>query len=670
MSKAPFLFTCPCNACEQVDTSKKPATVVKWHMRKEGITGATFTCPCPRCNYLKEPKSIGTIMRHAEAMTTSDHDTDSNDDHDDIHDEEQPLDDMPADEESADDMPADEESADDMPADEESADDTSDAEHMLEDMSDAGNMSDDDNVPQPGDDWINPSLQQITDALSSFAKGMIEGIGQGRINQTGANFVLTLMKDTIMRYTAPGIREGLPSDWRSLKNIADLSEPGHWYEHFCPEDHHMFDADDLSDVHCPICEEDTRFLEGKYKRPAREALYYSFEDWVKTMYDHEETRHHLRGWRGKVHSEDGLYADVYDGSILSGSAGIDLFADVDDNDDVIVLSLCADATVIQSTLATNLTPLICDVLSFPYHLRKVFTAKYFGGVLPAGAKANNLFYGPMVRDLAQFRPGTAGIQMDGFKVFVTIAWLINDLRGIAGPFNACETGAIHGACSQCGVVGTSIKTLKVVCYLCATRHTPVRGSARKNFKKAYEKLPAIANLATLPPPITTTHAAAQTSALAAEEIQSRPKIHGTGEQNKRELQKQIMKGQNVFTQEFGTDCVIQCKSDDAHAIANTTKEILQLIRHTHGTVYVSRKRKKFTDYVGQTTKGQRPLWQATQESIEHVDEKVIPNLRLPSTWAGLPKIKNLNTSQHMLLGGPLGTYLLQFYDIAPSLKAM
>jgi hypothetical protein len=73
----------------------------------------------------------------------------------------------------------------------------------------------------------------------------------------------------------------------------------------------------------------------------------------------------------------------------------------------------------------------------------------------------------------------AGIDMGEYKVFMVIAWLINDLRGIAGPFNAQETGAIHGACSQCicGVVGTSIKTLSCVCYICATSHTTNPGTS-------------------------------------------------------------------------------------------------------------------------------------------------------------------------------------------------
>jgi hypothetical protein len=58
------------------------------------------------------------------------------------------------------------------------------------------------------------------------------------------------------------------------------------------------------------------------------------------MYAHKELHDHLRGWRGHVHVEDGVYTDVYDGtsSILSGKSGIVLFAGVDDNDIIMSLS--------------------------------------------------------------------------------------------------------------------------------------------------------------------------------------------------------------------------------------------------------------------------------------------------------------------------------------------
>jgi hypothetical protein len=168
-------------------------------------------------------------------------------------------------------------------------------------------------------------------------------------------------------------------------------------------------------------------------------------------------------------------------------------------------------------------------------------------------KATNITLLPWIKHLANFKPGTDGIDMGTFKVFVHIAWLINDLRGCAGPFNAKEVGALYGACSQCTVCGSSAvkRMLGAVYYLCACRLAG--GAHLAKFKETYKKVPDLANMADQPAPKARTHRALQESAKKAVLIMSRPKVHGEGKQNASDLQKQAMKGPNHFTDLFGID---------------------------------------------------------------------------------------------------------------------
>ena len=91
---------------------------------------------------------------------------------------------------------------------------------------------------------------------------MLEGIANNRLTQTGADFVLATMHDTLLPLMPPELRASLPHDWRRLRTIAGGQPARHWYEHFCPANHHRFNKDDPDDERCPICARDTRYKAG------------------------------------------------------------------------------------------------------------------------------------------------------------------------------------------------------------------------------------------------------------------------------------------------------------------------------------------------------------------------------------------------------------------------
>ena len=636
-------FVCPCKECECFPDRKLLNSTIQHHLRKEKTCMKyVFKCPCCKCNGLQPGVHIGQIDHHSRGVWNLDSDEDKDD------------------------------AQEDLDGNAEMAGMYDDDEAPSDSSSDSGNDAEED-----VQDWADPDLDVVNNVLKMFAKQMLEGIGHARLTQEGTNFVLTVLHDTLLTLSTPALRLAVPRDYRALETIAEMEEPGHWYENFCPgtkkdRDHHMFDSGNPDDERCPICKKNTRYTLGKFKRPARMALYYKFDWWTRFMYGLPEMHAHLRGWHRKVSKTRGVYADCYDGEIMAGTGRVKLFAGVDENDDLIPLVPCFDATVVQVHSANSLTPMVSDCLAFPPKIRKCFTAKYFGGCLGKGMKATNITLLPWLKHLANFKPGTAGIDMGTFKVFVQIAWLINDLRGCAGPFNAKEVGALYGACSQCNVCGSSAvkRMLGAVYYLCACRLAG--GTHLEKFKETYKEVPALAEMADQPAPTARTHRAMQKSAKRAVLILSRPKVHGEGKQNESDLQKQIMKGPNHFTELFGTDCSIQNIIDPGHQSSTTVKDWLCLVMNTKGTCYIGAKRKRFTNLLGQTIVGSRPGWQASPAIVVWVDDVAVPQakVRLPSAWAGLTDLRKLSTSQRMLLAGDLGKYFLQFYDIQDSYKKM
>ena len=97
-------------------------------------------------------------------------------------------------------------------------------------------------------------------------------------SQAHTTRVLKTLHATLFRFLPGNLAEYIPTDSRGLKGIAgNKGEPVHFFRDFCPKDHFMFT--DASGDRCPKCKKDTRCqINGK---PARRAVYYELEDYVK-----------------------------------------------------------------------------------------------------------------------------------------------------------------------------------------------------------------------------------------------------------------------------------------------------------------------------------------------------------------------------------------------------
>ena len=199
--------------------------------------------------------------------------------------------------------------------------------------------------------------------------------------------------------------------------------------------------------------------------------------------------------------------------------------------------------------------------------------------MPEGAKANALFALPFLEDGAKYRPaGTAGIDIDGsFRVFIAVAWLVSDTRGVGAMLNCKEIGAMYGACQQCQVVAYVNKQIGSQYYPSALRTTPLTSQLRTDFAALYAKLPLLAARSQGQAPRPTTHALLMSSSGRAEAVLALPVVHGTGEINKGKLVKEPMKGHNAYTATFGVNVVVQNVTDLAHAIDNTMRDSLTLV---------------------------------------------------------------------------------------------
>ena len=257
---------CPCRRCECFPDAVVTWEVARHHLQTVPVTPRPlFACPCQLCSALPAPPpiTITSVCSHLR--------------------QEAPIrravvaggDDGEPDDAGGD---------DDESAGSEAGGD--DAECEGSDADAAGAAEQDD---EQDDSWPEVPLSRVHVAIDKLSKQMIEAIGHGRISQTGADCSLAMMHDTLLALAPRAIQLAVPRDWRTLKTLAEMQEPAHWFEHFCPgttkdPDHHLFSYEDRGDTRCPICKKNTRYKHGKHKHPARAALYYKFDWWVEFMY--------------------------------------------------------------------------------------------------------------------------------------------------------------------------------------------------------------------------------------------------------------------------------------------------------------------------------------------------------------------------------------------------
>lgn len=219
-------------------------------------------------------------------------------------------------------------------------------------------------------------------------------------------------------------------------------------------DHYMFPADNADPV-CPKCEAATRFLPGATHRPARQCIYYSLEHWVQSLYEVPETADYLIGWQARLQEPvEGTITSPYDSQNLRA-----LYAKhVPPGVLCLPLVQCNDATQIERMSGASITPVLCECLAFPEHLRHIFGNMFLAALMPRRANNDQLMLRPWVETLARYAPGREAIEVttpDGttLHVHVILAHMVNDLRGFPKTIMAKQSPAYFGACIQCNVAG-------------------------------------------------------------------------------------------------------------------------------------------------------------------------------------------------------------------------
>jgi hypothetical protein len=284
--------------------------------------------------------------------------------------------------------------------------------------------SDDDDEPAPdprdaADQEVLPTEEYMS-SVQSMAQQMIEAVAHDQVNQQGLTVVLKIMHGTVFRHCPSLLVSLIPADARVLKKTACIEKLPHHYRDFCPgppqkatkssllekqADHHLF-AVDPTDVHCPMCKDDTRYFPGT-TTPTRTALFYDLDGYLTRSYELQELRDLQMGWRqdDRMKKTPREYKWVMDGAIVKGGKG-KIFNDVADNEEVVVFSGCRDATVISHMSNTSLLPVVFDNLALPERIRKAPESKYVAALFPPGMKATRVTQQPIAEMFARRQPGS------------------------------------------------------------------------------------------------------------------------------------------------------------------------------------------------------------------------------------------------------------------------
>lgn len=162
---------------------------------------------------------------------------------------------------------------------------------------------------------------------------------------------------------------------------------------------------------------------------------------------------------------EGTLASIYDGSSLRA-----LYANnVPGGTVCLPLAQCNDATKIERMSGASLTPVLCECLAFPEHLRHIFGNMFLAALLPRRANNDQLMLRPWVEELARYAPGGEAIEVtlpngNTLQVHLLLSHMINDMRGFPKTILAKQSPAYFGACIQCQVEGILVSEIRTTIY--------------------------------------------------------------------------------------------------------------------------------------------------------------------------------------------------------------
>jgi hypothetical protein len=411
-------LVCPCTKCTFANLSRrvKPTlhfkTVYK-HLRvTEAVNDHHFPCPCSKCNSVFQ-LTVADIAKH-------------------LYLEQHPL--------------------------PEYVDYSQDLVPLAEGFQPEYDISDDLLSDDASDDEHDLAVRQ-------FSRLLIESIGNGRATVTGADTFLLILKETLYKYLPWEISMQLPVGMYQLSKMARVVSPASFRLHFCSKGHYTFDPLDPSEVYCPKCDDNTRY-DGR-RRPNLVVTYYELRDWIRTVLTIPELRRYLIQWKQNLGKGGrGQFKSCYDGSILNQEF---LFAGAADDAVVLPFAQCHDGTVVRENSKLSMIPVLFQCLAFPEHIRKTFGALYLAAVVPHEVSDMQRILRPVVLQFRALAPTIGSMVMQlptrGEIVFhAVIAWMVNDLKGIASALMAKGGASYVGTCLQCEQQGIRVDCIDTMIF--------------------------------------------------------------------------------------------------------------------------------------------------------------------------------------------------------------
>ena len=182
-------------------------------------------------------------------------------------------------------------------------------------------------------------------------------------------------------------------------------------------------------------------------------------------------------------------------------------------------------------------------------------------VLPKGAKSDQIWLQPYVEMLAQWQPGNPPLEVEYWdeelqqtklaKLAVVLAWVVNDLRGMAGPSCGKQSPAQCGACFQCKQRGFKVSAVDTTVYVGALALLDQTDELRTEFRTVYHDVPVLVDFGKAKPPKKMTKEFALQNGKAYEELNI-DRIHRSKTKAEKDKLRASMfwKGTDLFSQQL------------------------------------------------------------------------------------------------------------------------
>lgn len=318
----------------------------------------------------------------------------------------------------------------------------------------------DDTESDESDEDVLPSVE---DKCQLLCKQIVSEIAGG-LQQSTALRVLNVVKTHLGSFLPDQVKENMPETPYMLKKMAGLMEIKSFVRHFCPNGCRMFHGypksktEKVKQEKCGICTNGWRL--DDHGKPTCENLYYSLDDWCSKMYQIQEVADALDGWadRALEKNVEGIYRDSTDGSIIRSF----LTEHREIANCCLPFELCCDGVVMYNASARTMTPIVMHCHALPPHMRTSLGCTYFAAALCSESKPDQLTLAPIVAQFAARAPisGTPHTIIDAHDrekhLHYFVSWLVNDLRGHAGPVLSKSSPAYRGVCAVCDVTGVRV----------------------------------------------------------------------------------------------------------------------------------------------------------------------------------------------------------------------